>query len=102
MKRAVLPKFVCTNFPKLRSPDAFASGVLLNKSSVKQHQLKWQSDVINRSMSDFAGDSDLNKLAIRVHKAILGECLRCWICRADTTTLVSSRDHCTRGCCWSI
>ncbi len=52
--------------------DDFAKGVLLNKKKVKQNQLKWQKDVVSRSLYDFQGDKDLSKLAIRIHKAMLG------------------------------
>jgi hypothetical protein len=53
MKRASQPKYLWSNFPNIRSSDDFAKGVLLNKKKVKQLQLKWQKDVMTRSLYDF-------------------------------------------------
>ena len=65
-----------TKFPHIRDADDFAKGVLLNKKKVKQFQLKWQDSVMGRSLYDFQGDKDLSKLAVRIHKALLGVLIR--------------------------
>jgi len=72
IKKASQPKYHWTKFPHIRDGDDFAKGVLLNKKKVKQLQLKWQDSVINTSLYDFQGDKELAKLAVRIHKAMLG------------------------------
>lgn len=79
IKKASQPKYHWTKFPNIRDGDNFAKGVLLNKKKVKTLQLKWQDSVIGRSLYDFdnMGDKTLDKLAVRIHKALLGACLPC-------------------------
>lgn len=72
IKKASQPKYHWIKFPLIRDGDDFAKGVLLNKKKVKQSQLKWQDSVINNSLYDFQGDKELTKLALRIHKALLG------------------------------
>jgi hypothetical protein len=72
IKKASQPKYHWTKFPHIRDADDFARGVLLNKKKVKQFQLKWQDSVVTRSLYDFQNDNTLIKLAVRIHKALLG------------------------------
>ena len=71
MKKASHPKYTFVKFPKIRSPDEFARGVLLNKKKVKMAQLRWQPGVIPTSILDYA-NKDLAKTATKIHRNILG------------------------------
>ena len=72
LKTAAQPRYQWTNFPRLRDADDFAKGVLFNKGTVKANMLRWQEGAINKSLYDFYDDADLSKLAVTVHKNILG------------------------------
>eukprot|EP00968_Pinguiococcus_pyrenoidosus_P014517 scaffold1311_cov256-Pinguiococcus_pyrenoidosus.AAC.38 len=69
-RRAANPKFNFRNFNGLRSPDDFARGVVLNKKKVKEGMLKWQNTLISKSLLEL--DTNMQKLAVQVHKALLG------------------------------
>jgi len=71
MKKASHPKYVFVKFPKIRSPDEFARGVMLQKKKVKAAQLRWQPSVVPTSLIDFA-NKDLAKAATKIHRNILG------------------------------
>ena len=58
------------NFSGLRTPDDFAKGAILNKQSVKDKFLIWQGNVISKSLMDLP--KDLSKVAIQLHKDLLG------------------------------
>ena len=69
-QRAANPKFNFRNFSALRSPDDFARGVVLNKKKVKEGMLKWQNTLVSKSLLEL--DPPMQKLALQVHKALLG------------------------------
>eukprot|EP01041_Mallomonas_annulata_P002807 gene2807-5525_t len=64
------PRFELKNFPGLRSPDDFAKGVILNKQSVKDKFLCWQSSVITKSLTEVT--KEFSKMAVQIHKDLLG------------------------------
>jgi hypothetical protein len=63
-------RFDLKNFPGLRTPDDFAKGAILNKQSVKDKFLIWQGTVISKSLMDL--QKDLSKVAVQIHKDLLG------------------------------
>mmetsp|Transcript_10750 Transcript_10750/g.16326 ORF Transcript_10750/g.16326 Transcript_10750/m.16326 type:complete len:834 (-) Transcript_10750:143-2644(-) len=63
-------RFDLKNFAGLRTPDDFAKGAILNKQSVKDKFLIWQGTVISKSLMDLP--KDLSKVAIQIHKDLLG------------------------------
>lgn len=63
-------RFDVKNFPGLRSSDDFAKGALLNKAKIKETFLTFQPNVIPKSLLDL--DKDKNKLAMQMHKNMLG------------------------------
>ena len=71
MEEAMDPKFHFSRYPGLRSQDEFAKGVLLNKKKVKQAMLRWQSNVIHKSLLEF-NVREYSRAAKYIHKAILG------------------------------
>jgi myosin heavy subunit len=70
LKKAANAKYHFTNYANIRSVDDFAKGVILNKKKVKEGMLKWQGNVIQKSLLEL--DKDLSKMAARIHKNILG------------------------------
>jgi hypothetical protein len=70
MRKASHPKYAFVKYPKIRTPDDFARGVLLNKKKVKQGQLRWAASVIPTSLLDYS-NKDLSKYATRIHRNIL-------------------------------
>jgi len=71
LKKASSSKFNFTKYNKIRTPDDFARGILLNKKKVKASQLRWQAGVIPTSILDYSS-KELAKTATRLHKDILG------------------------------
>ena len=71
MKKASHPKFLFVKYPKIRTPDEFARGVMLNKKKVKAAQLRWQPSVVPTSLIDYA-NKELAKAATKIHRSILG------------------------------
>jgi hypothetical protein len=63
-------RFDLKNFPGLRTPDDFAKGAILNKQSVKDKFLIWQGTVVSKSLMDL--NKDLSKVAVQIHKDLLG------------------------------
>jgi hypothetical protein len=63
-------KYAFHNYPGLRSTDDFAKGVILQKRKLKENMLKWQSTQIPRSLTELDGEH--SKLAVQVHKSLLG------------------------------
>ena len=63
-------RFDIKNFPNLRTADDFARGAILNKSKIKETFLCFQANVIPKSLTDLNKDS--NKLALQIHKDLLG------------------------------
>ena len=63
-------RFDLKNFSGLRTPDDFAKGAILNKQSVKDKFLIWQGTVISKSLMDLP--KDMSKVAIQIHKDLLG------------------------------
>lgn len=63
-------RFDVKNFPNLRTPDDFARGAILNKSKIKEQFLSFQNNVIPKSLTDL--NKENNKLAIQIHKDLLG------------------------------
>ncbi len=72
LARAAAPKFHFAKFPRVRNPDDFARGILLNKKKVKLAQMRWQQGTIPTSILDLP--KLLAKVAQAVHKDILGYC----------------------------
>lgn len=72
-KKASHPKYHFTKYNKIRTPDDFARGILLNKKKVKAGQLRWQPGVIPTSILDYSS-KELAKTATRIHKDVLGYC----------------------------
>jgi len=70
LKKAANAKYHFTNYANIRSVDDFAKGVILNKKRVKEGMLKWQGNLIAKSVLEL--DKDLSKMAVRIHKNILG------------------------------
>ena len=66
LSRSIVSSWVSS----LRSPDDFAKGVILQKKKLKEGMLKWQSQLIPRSLTDL--DSEMNKMALGIHKSLLG------------------------------
>lgn len=71
--KAKAAKYNFTRFPKIRNPDDFCKGIILNKKKVRSGQLRWSNTVIPTSILDFQ-NRDLIRTAIRIHKDILGYC----------------------------
>lgn len=71
LDRARQPRFRFVNYDRLRSPDDYARGALLAKKKIKDHMLKWQNTIITKSLIKL-DDREHVKLAIRIHKALLG------------------------------
>ena len=69
-KKAEQKKYAFSNFPSLRAPDDFAKGVLLQKRKLKEGMLKWQQTLVPRSLTEL--DADNSKVAVQVHKSLLG------------------------------
>lgn len=63
-------RFDVKNFPNLRTADDFARGAILNKSKVKEQFLSFQANVVPKSLTDL--NKDYNKLALQIHKDLLG------------------------------
>lgn len=63
-------RFDVKNFPNLRTADDYARGAILNKSKIKEQFLTFQPNVIPKSLTDLNKDS--NKLAMQIHKDLLG------------------------------
>ena len=63
-------RFDVKNFAGLRTADDFARGAILNKGKVKEQFLTFQSSVIPKSILDL--NKDNNKLAMQIHKDLLG------------------------------
>lgn len=63
-------RFDVKNFPNLRTADDFARGAILNKSKIKEQFLSFQNTVIPKSLTDL--NKENNKLAIQIHKDLLG------------------------------
>ncbi len=63
-------RFDLKNFSGLRTADDFAKGAILNKQSVKDKFLVWQGTVISKSLMDLP--KELSKIAIQIHKDLLG------------------------------
>jgi hypothetical protein len=63
-------RFDIKNFPNLRTSDDFARGAILNKSKIKEQFLSFQNNVVPKSLTDLNKES--NKLAIQIHKDLLG------------------------------
>eukprot|EP01038_Epipyxis_sp_PR26KG_P006281 gene6281-8649_t len=63
-------RFDIKNFQNLRTADDFARGAILNKSKIKEQFLTFQPNVIPKSLTDLNKDS--NKLALQIHKDLLG------------------------------
>jgi hypothetical protein len=63
-------RFDVKNFPGLRTADDFARGAILNKGKVKEQFLTFQNSVIPKSLLDL--NKDNNKLAMQIHKDLLG------------------------------
>lgn len=68
--RASNPKYCFQNYPNLRSPDSYAKGYVMNKKKVKDGMLKWQATSIPHSLLDL--DVEADKVALHIHKSILG------------------------------
>lgn len=64
------PRFDFKNYPNLCSSDDYAKGIILNKSKFKDCFLSFQSSVIPRSLVELT--KDFNKLAVQLHKNLLG------------------------------
>lgn len=71
--RARAAKYHFTRFPRIRHPDDFCKGIILNKKKVRSGQLRWSNTVIPTSILDFQS-RDFVRTAIRIHKDILGYC----------------------------
>ncbi len=63
-------RFDIKNFPNLRTSDDYARGAILNKSKIKEQFLSFQNNVIPKSLTDL--NKENNKLAIQIHKDLLG------------------------------
>jgi myosin-7 len=63
-------RFDVKNFPNLRTADDFARGAIFNKAKVKEQFLVFQNTVIPKSLLDL--NKDNNKLAMQIHKDLLG------------------------------
>ena len=63
-------RFDVKNYPNLRTADDFARGAVLNKSKIKENFLSFQPMVIPKSLTDL--NRDHNKLALQIHKDLLG------------------------------
>lgn len=63
-------RFDVKNFPNLRTADDYARGAILNKSKIKEQFLSFQNTVIPKSLTDL--NKENNKLAIQIHKDLLG------------------------------
>lgn len=63
-------KYDVKNYPPLRSADDFARGAILNKGKIKESFLTFQANVIPKSLLDL--NKDNNKLALQIHKDLLG------------------------------
>lgn len=50
--QASSPKYHFAKFPRLRSPDDFAKGIIMNKKKVKANQLRYQSSVVSNSITE--------------------------------------------------
>jgi hypothetical protein len=64
------PRFDIKNYPNLRTSDDYARGAILNKSKIKEQFLSFQNNVIPKSLTDL--NKENNKLAIQIHKDLLG------------------------------
>lgn len=71
LDKARQPKFTWTKFSRIRDPDDFAKGTMFGKKKVKANQLRWQSGVIKKSITEIQGRK-LIKMATRIHKDLLG------------------------------
>lgn len=67
---ATQPRFDFKNYPNLCTADDFAKGIILNKSKFKDCFLSFQTSVIPRSLVELS--KDFNKLAVQLHKNLLG------------------------------
>eukprot|EP00937_MAST-01D_sp_MAST-1D-sp2_P004504 g4504.t1 len=72
LEQASNAKFEFHKYPKLRTPDDFAKGTLVNKKSVKEKFLKWQKKIIAKSLQKL--DEAGSKLSTQIHKSLLGYC----------------------------
>ncbi|GBG28549.1 Myosin-1 [Hondaea fermentalgiana] len=72
--RARQTRFEFVNFHKIRSDEDFARGIFLHKSRTIRLKCTFQPTSISRSLLDHGSDKELNKVAVRIHKAILGYC----------------------------
>ena len=68
---AAQPKYHFTNFPKLRSPQDFARGLMFGREIAKTGRLQWQPSIVPTSLIDFPS-KELAKTATRIHRNILG------------------------------
>ena len=63
-------KYRFWNFSSLRSPDDYAKGTIMGKKKVKDGMLKWQDNLIPKSLLELSRDN--SKLAINIHRCLLG------------------------------
>lgn len=72
--RARQTRFEFIHYHKIRSDEDFARGVFLHKSRTIRLKCTFQPSSISKSLLDHGSDKELNKVAVRIHKAILGYC----------------------------
>jgi hypothetical protein len=71
LKEAATDKWIFQNYANLRTPQDFCKGMVLNKKKAKAGMLKHQKTLLHRSLLALE-TKELNKLALRIHKNVLG------------------------------
>lgn len=71
MRKASHAKYAWDKYSKIRNGDDFCKGVFFGKKKVKALQLRWTHTQLHTSLIEFS-NKDLAKLAVAVHKCILG------------------------------
>uniref|UniRef100_A0A7S2FEI0 Uncharacterized protein n=2 Tax=Octactis speculum TaxID=3111310 RepID=A0A7S2FEI0_9STRA len=69
-ERAKHSKFHFRLYPGLRTPDDFAKTVILQKRKLKEGMLNWSNNLIPKSLIELPSDD--SKMAIQIHKSLLG------------------------------
>jgi hypothetical protein len=71
LKEAATDKWIFQNYVNLRTPSDFSKGMMMNKKKAKAGMLKHQKALLHRSLMALE-TKELNKLALRIHKNVLG------------------------------
>jgi len=72
MQQAANDRYRFTKFYRIRTDGDYVKGIYFNKKRVAETKLQYQKTQIPKSVLEL--DKDMNKLALNIHKSLLGYC----------------------------